>query len=957
MKKRMTSLFLALALCLGLLPATALAADNDTVYVGGVELTGTATAPAYATTNTSGDVITEGASADKYNIKWDGSTLTLKDAYITNAAHEDNYLHPVEGAAIGVANSSGAAELTIELESDNTIEDVSLGIWVYSSTTGYASLTIMGNGSLTASVSANSGILVQSNGGNATLSIENAEVTTTSSFSYGVLVQAKDSSNASLTVNGGSLTVTGSGTNFAGIQLQLGSSNYGSGTPSLTVSGNAIVKASGDEGGISDNSNTDIQIGVGDNSSGGIVFDGNKGTVYGSVTLDESLTINQGETLTIPEGSSLTVPEDKTITVESGGKLEGTPIGNGTVKIAPTITTTESLPDGEVGTVYSQTLTATGDPTITWNVTSGSLPDGLNLSGNAISGTPTTAGTSTFTVKAENSYGSDSKQLSITIDAQTNVPVTGVSLDKDSLTLDVGGTATLTATVEPEKATNKHVTWKSNNTNVATVSGGVVAAVGAGTTTITVETEDGKITDTCTVTVNAAAAVPVESVSLNKTELTLTEGNSETLIATVQPANATNQNVTWSSSAESVATVEDGKVTAVGAGETTIRVTTEDGGKTATCAVTVEKPYTPPPYIPPTKTPSQQAIDKIEDARPGDTVKITLRTGQTKLDKEVFEELAGRDVTLEISLPGGVTWTVNGEDIPQTADLTDLDLGVDLGTSGINLDVINTVTGELGSVQITLAHNGAFGFALTLTAPLGKENAGYWANLYHYDEDAETLNYETSAKIDDKGDVTLRMTHASQYAIVIDSKSHQLPFTDVVSDSWYESAVRYAYTHDIMEGMSETAFSPNTSLTRAEAVQVLYNLEGQPEGSGTAAFPDLVYEWYKPAIAWAEQTGVVDGYEDGAFRPDEPVTREEFAQMLYHYAAYKGYDLTAEGDLSQFPDSGSVADWAEAAMSWANGNQLINGHDNGTLEPGGTTTRAQAASILMRFDLNLVKAR
>ena len=957
MKKRMTSLFLALALCLGLLPATALAADNDTVYVGGVELTGTATAPAYATTNTSGDVITEGASADKYNIKWDGSTLTLKDAYITNAAHEDNYLHPVEGAAIGVANSSGAAELTIQLEGGNTIEDVSLGIWVYSSATGDASLTITGAGNLTASGSVNPGILVQSNGGNATLSIENAEVTTTSSFSYGVLVQAKDSSNASLTVNGGSLTVTGSGTNFAGIQLQLGSSNYGSGTPSLTVSGNAIVKASGDEGGISDNSNTDIQIGVGDNSSGGIVFDGNKGTVYGSVTLDESLTINQGETLTIPEGSSLTVPEDKTITVESGGKLEGTPIGNGTVKIAPTITTTESLPDGEVGTVYSQTLTATGDPTITWNVTSGSLPDGLNLSGNAISGTPTTAGTSTFTVKAENSYGSDSKQLSITIDAQTNVPVTGVSLDKDSLTLDVGGTATLTATVEPEKATNKHVTWKSNNTNVATVSGGVVAAVGAGTTTITVETEDGKITDTCTVTVNAAAAVPVESVSLNKTELTLTEGNSETLIATVQPANATNQNVTWSSSAESVATVEDGKVTAVGAGETTIRVTTEDGGKTATCAVTVEKPYTPPPYIPPTKTPSQQAIDKIEDARPGDTVKITLRTGQTKLDKEVFEELAGRDVTLEISLPGGVTWTVNGEDIPQTADLTDLDLGVDLGTSGINLDVINTVTGELGSVQITLAHNGAFGFALTLTAPLGKENAGYWANLYHYDEDAETLNYETSAKIDDKGDVTLRMTHASQYAIVIDSKSHQLPFTDVVSDSWYESAVRYAYTHDIMEGMSETAFSPNTSLTRAEAVQVLYNLEGQPEGSGTAAFPDLVYEWYKPAIAWAEQTGVVDGYEDGAFRPDEPVTREEFAQMLYHYAAYKGYDLTAEGDLSQFPDSGSVADWAEAAMSWANGNQLINGHDNGTLEPGGTTTRAQAASILMRFDLNLVKAR
>ena len=182
-----------------------------------------------------------------------------------------------------------------------------------------------------------------------------------------------------------------------------------------------------------------------------------------------------------------------------------------------------------------------------------------------------------------------------------------------------------------------------------------------------------------------------------------------------------------------------------------------------------------------------------------------------------------------------------------------------------------------------------------------------------------------------------------------------LPFEDVPPGAWYEEAVRYAYTHGIMEGMSATTFVPGKSLTRAEAVQVLYNLEGQPTVSGTATFPDLVYQWYKPAIAWAESTGVVDGYEDGTFRPDEPVTREEFAQMLYDYASYKDYDLTAEGDLSQFPDSGSVADWAEAAMSWANGNELINGHDDGTIDAAGIGTRAQAASILMRFDQDLAE--
>ena len=182
-----------------------------------------------------------------------------------------------------------------------------------------------------------------------------------------------------------------------------------------------------------------------------------------------------------------------------------------------------------------------------------------------------------------------------------------------------------------------------------------------------------------------------------------------------------------------------------------------------------------------------------------------------------------------------------------------------------------------------------------------------------------------------------------------------LPFEDVPPGAWYEEAVRYAYFHNIMEGMSATTFVPGKSLTRAEAVQVLYNLEGQPVVSESATFPDLVYEWYKPAIAWAESTGVVDGYEDGTFHPDQPVTRQEFAQMLYDYAAYKDYDLTAQGDLSSFPDGDSVQEWALPAMSWANGNELINGHDDGTLEPGGTTTRAQAASILMRFDQKLVE--
>ena len=186
-----------------------------------------------------------------------------------------------------------------------------------------------------------------------------------------------------------------------------------------------------------------------------------------------------------------------------------------------------------------------------------------------------------------------------------------------------------------------------------------------------------------------------------------------------------------------------------------------------------------------------------------------------------------------------------------------------------------------------------------------------------------------------------------------------LPFEDVAPGAWYESAVRYAYFHNIMEGMRETEFAPATALTRAMAVQILYNLEGQPDlSSENLGYP---YEdvnaqaWYGNAVYWARITGVATGYGDGTFQPGDSITRQEFAQMLYNYAKYKGYDLTAEGDLAQFPDSESVADWAEAAMRWANGNQLINGHDDGTIDAAGIGTRAQAASILMKFDQNLVE--
>ena len=179
--------------------------------------------------------------------------------------------------------------------------------------------------------------------------------------------------------------------------------------------------------------------------------------------------------------------------------------------------------------------------------------------------------------------------------------------------------------------------------------------------------------------------------------------------------------------------------------------------------------------------------------------------------------------------------------------------------------------------------------------------------------------------------------------------------TDVELNAWYHEAVDYVVEHGIMAGVSATAFQPNGSLTRGQVVQILHNLEGKPEETAEAPFTDTAGHWALEAIAWAAQNNVVAGYDDGTFGPEKLVTREEFAQMMYNYAKFKGYDLTAGGDLAQFPDAGAISDWAETALSWANGKGLINGHDNGTIDPQDNTTRAQAASIMKNFDLKVVE--
>ena len=198
-------------------------------------------------------------------------------------------------------------------------------------------------------------------------------------------------------------------------------------------------------------------------------------------------------------------------------------------------------------------------------------------------------GTATVTATAEGKSGT----CAVTVKAKA-VNVTEVTLDKTELTLTEGETETLTATVKPDNADNRKVTWSSDKTEIATVDGaGKVTAVKPGEAVVTVTTEDGGKTATCKVTVKAKVIGGTE-VTLDRTELTLTEGETETLTATVRPDNADNRKVTWSSDKTEVATVDGaGRVTAVKAGEAVVTVPTEDGGKTATCKVTVKAKAVP----------------------------------------------------------------------------------------------------------------------------------------------------------------------------------------------------------------------------------------------------------------------------------------------------------------------------------------------------------------------------
>ena len=457
----------------------------------------------------------------------------------------------------------------------------------------------------------------------------------------------------------------------------------GNGTATLTnmnISGDVYVKGGGDNSVVFENCSISGNIYVQKTSServalkfdentanklkGSVIVEGNgallKNKDAGStatlkkvvvktekpVTVDANVTdmqVTTANTALTVNGTVDTLQADANVTVSGNGHInEKTGSGQISVSVAGV-----SLDKTEIVLVEgsSEKLTATVEPANATNkgVTWSSDHEAIATVDQNGAVTARRGGQATITVTTAD--GSKTATCTVRVKIQIGEPVQSVGLNKTELALEVGKTGTLEAKVEPSDATNKNVTWSSSNPEVATVDNGVVTAVSAGEAIITVTTEDGAKTATCKVTVNAPQTVPVTGVTLDKAELTLEKGSTGTLKATVEPQNATNNTVTWSSSNPEVATVDNGVVTAVSAGEAIITVTTEDGAKTATCKVTVNAPQTVPV--------TGVTLDKAE---------LTLEKGSTGTLKATVEPQNATNNT--------VTWSSSNPEFATVANGT-----------------------------------------------------------------------------------------------------------------------------------------------------------------------------------------------------------------------------------------------------------------------------------------------
>ena len=580
-------------------------------------------------------------------------------------------------------------------------------------------------------------------------------------------------------------------------------------------------------------------------------------------------------------------------------------------------------------------------------------------------------------------------------------PVTGINLNKSSLTMDALGTFQMTASVYPDSANDKRITWSSSDPAIASVDeNGLVTALKKGTATITAAAMDGSgVKSTCKVTVSNTAYVCTDPAQLESPH---NYDNSCTDVWSYRLDGASSLNVTFDDRTE----MEDGfdylyildgsgkeigkytgkelagktvsvpgdtvqirmasddagnawgfKVTSVKAGSETCqhvwdngKVTkepteTETGIKTYTCTLCGETKTETIPKL--THEHSYKAVVTAPTCTEKGYTTHTCACGDSYVDTYV-------DAL-------GHAWD-NGK---VTKEPTETETGVKTFTC--------TRCGETKTEVIpALSHEHSYKDVVTAPTCTAK---GYTTHTCACGDSYVDAYVDALGHAWDNGKVTKEPTETETGVKTFtctrcgETKTETIPATGVmdvtkmftdVSHSWADDGIQYCVTHQLMSGIGNDLFGPKLTTTRAQIVQILYNLEGEPKVSGKTPFTDLTNDWYQDAVLWAYQTGVVAGTSSTTFEPDLPVTREQIAVILMEYVTkvLKLERTWTPADLSTFPDAGSVSDWAKDAMADAVALGLISGASNGgqtLLEPQGSATREQVATILMEFCRNVKK--
>lgn len=442
------------------------------------------------------------------------------------------------------------------------------------------------------------------------------------------------------------------------------------------------------------------------------------------------------------------------------------------------------------------------------------------------------------------------------------IPVTSVTLTPETLSIEAGKTAELTATISPANASDQQFSWDVEDTEIASVYGHTsetktVTALKEGQTQITVTV--GGQTASCTVTVTPRT-ISVESITLNKTQLSMVKGATETLAATVLPTTATDKAVTWKSSDTAVATVENGVVTAVAAGNATITATA--GGKTAICAVTVTNPSnssssggggsSTPRYAVtvPDKTENGSLSVTPQNAKRGSDVTITATPDKGyEVGDIVAKDVNGNKLTLKDNGDGTYTFTMPASKVTIEATFAEKQADEPVAPEKLFADV--SADDYYYEAVKWASENG-------VTGGIGENLFG--AKLPCTRAQIVTFLWRAAGSPEPKG---------------------MSGFVDVSADAYYAKAVAWAVEQGIVSGTSATTFSPDAVCTRAQSVAFLYRAFGT-RADKAAGFSDVSADaYYADAVAWAVENGVASGIGGGLFAPDQDCARGQIVAFLY----------------------------------------------------------------------------